>query len=107
MNTDTDLNGPDPINHDPELPTGGSLTANEKEAAELILRLQETLKGAVSSRQDLNCATRLLYSLESLGITPTSLAYQELDRLRRVWKKRQRAQDDIDRWMIAHGHPLY
>jgi hypothetical protein len=35
------------------------------------------------------------------------LAYQELDRLRKVWKKRVLAQNDIDRWMIAHGHPIY
>jgi hypothetical protein len=106
MNTDTDLNELDPFEYEPELLTGESLTANEKKAAELILRLQETLGGTVSSRRNLNCATRLLYSLESLGITPASLAYQELDRLRRVWKKRLIAQEDIDRWMIAHGHPI-
>jgi hypothetical protein len=107
MNTDTDLNEPDPVNYDPELLTESSLTANEKRAATLISELQQALAGAVSSRRDLNCATRLLYSLESLGTTPTSLAYQEIDRLRRVWKRRLRAQDDIDRWLIAHGHPLY
>jgi hypothetical protein len=107
MNTDSDLNEPDPFNYDPELLTEGSLTTNEKKAATLISELQQTLAGAVSSRGDLNCATRLLYSLESLGITPASLTYQEIDRLRRVWKKRRRAQEDIDRWLIAHGHPLY
>ena len=107
MNTDTDLNEPDHLNHDAEQLTEASLTANEKRAATLISELQQTLAGAVSSRRDLNCATRLLYSLESLGITPDSLAYQEMDRLRRVWKTRLRAQEDIDRWLIAHGHPLY
>jgi hypothetical protein len=107
MNTNTDLNKPDPLDHDDERLAEASLTANEKRTATLISQLQQTLAGAVSSKRDLNCATHLLYSLESIEITPNTLAYQELDRLRKVWKKRVLAQNDIDRWMIAHGYPIY
>jgi hypothetical protein len=102
MNHNTDFAKPTVNNDDPH-----SLTANEKKSGRLIFLLQKTLGCAVSSKRDLNKASQLLLSLESLDINPASLAYQELERLRNIWTKRLRAQEDLDRWLIAHGYPIY
>jgi hypothetical protein len=75
-------------------------------AATLLCNLQQMFDRRVSSRKDLRDATQMLYRLEGLRIHPASAAYQELDRLRAIWKHRLSAQDDIDRWMIRHGHPV-
>jgi hypothetical protein len=77
-------------------------------AAELIIALKQLFDDrSVSSRRDLTYATSVLAALEGLPINRASEAYGELERLRRIWKNRLRAQEDIDRWMIQHGHPLY
>jgi hypothetical protein len=74
------------------------LTANERKAADLIIVLKGLFDGKpVVSGRDLVVAYRIITILESIGINRSSLAYQEMDRLQRVWKKRQRAQDEIDR----------
>lgn len=81
---------------------------DEDKAAEMILSLKQMFDDtSVSSRRDLASATRLLASLEDLHINRASEAYAEINRLKAVWQKRRRAQDDIDRWMVEHGHPVY
>lgn len=97
FNTD-DLTKPAPNNHDHD----------EGRAAELIIALKQLFDDRpVSSRRDLTYATSVLAALEDLRISRASEAHGEIDRLRRLWKNRLRAQDDVDRWMIEHGHPLY
>jgi hypothetical protein len=76
-------------------------------AAELIPVLQQMFERRVSNRRQLNDATDMFYVLEGLRINRASEAWGEVLRLKRIWKYRLSAQDDIDRWMIEHGHPLY
>jgi hypothetical protein len=81
---------------------------DESKAAEMLLALKHLFDDhRVSTRSQLNEATRMFCALEGLHILRSSDAYDEITRLRQVWKYRLVAQDDIDRWMIEHGHPLY
>jgi hypothetical protein len=74
----------------------------------LLLELKTLLDDKlVNSRAELGRCTQMLYGLEGLHINRRSDANDEIQRLKRIWKHRLEAQDDIDRWMIAHGHPLY
>ena len=69
---------------------------DEHRAAELIIALKQLFDDRpVSSRRDLTYATSLLAALEGLRINRACDAYGEIDRLRRVWKKRLRAQEDV------------
>ena len=45
--------------------------------------------------------------LESVHINRRSPAYAEYERLKKIWRKRQESQWDIDRWMIGKGYPIY
>jgi hypothetical protein len=67
------------------------LTDGEREAAELIISLKLFLMASQFIPRDLERSRRIIRALESLGIDRASLAYAELNRLRRVWKKRQHA----------------
>jgi hypothetical protein len=97
-NNASTYNSDEPAGHVPD----------EDKAAEMIHILKQMFDGtSVSSRRDLTSATRLLAALEDLHINRASEAYAEINRLKAVWKKRRRAQDDIDRWMVEHGHPVY
>jgi hypothetical protein len=81
---------------------------DENKAAEILLILKRLFDDRkVSSKRELNDATRLFCTLEGLHINRRSDAYGEIERLKRVWKTRQMAQADIDRWMIQKGYPLY
>jgi hypothetical protein len=96
VNTD-DFAKPATTNHDHD----------EYRAAKLIIALKQLFDDVpVSCRRDLTYATGLLAALEGLRINRASEAYGEIDRLRRVWKKRLRAQEDVDRQMVERGHPL-
>lgn len=68
---------------------------NHHNAAELIIALKQLFDDRpVSCRRDLDHATRILAALEGLRINRASPAYGEIDRLRLVWQKRRRAQED-------------
>lgn len=101
MNTDNELD----YNFDE--PEDDSHRQDENEPADLIIRLRILFERSVSTRGQLNAATDILYQLEGLHINHQSDAWREMERLKRMWKTRLRAQEDIDRWMIQHGHPIY
>lgn len=101
MNIDTELD----YNFDE--PAGDPHTQDEAEAADLIIRLRALFEHRVSTRSQLNTATDILYQVERLHINRQSDAWREVERLKRIWKTRLRAQEDIDRWMIQHGHTTY
>ena len=89
-------------------PAPNNQANDEHRAAELIIALKQVFDNtSVSSRRDLNYATNALCALEGLHVNWALEAYGEIERLRRIWKTRLRAQEDIDRWMIQHGHPPY
>jgi hypothetical protein len=85
--------------------TEAELARDEEKAAQLILELKVIFDNhpLPPSSRELAYAARLLATLEGLHLNRASEAYGEIERLRRVWKKRRRAQDDIDCWMIEHG----
>lgn len=101
MNIDTELD----CNFDE--PADDPHSQDEDEAADLIIRLRILFERPVSTRSQLHTATNILYQVERLCINRQSDAWREVERLRRMWKTRLQAQDDIDRWMIQHGHPPY
>jgi hypothetical protein len=80
---------------------------DEQKAAEIIPVLQQMFERPVSNRRQLNDATDMFYILEGLRINRASEAWGEVLRLKFIWKYRLSAQNDIDRWMVEHGHPLY
>jgi hypothetical protein len=73
----------------------------------VLVTLQRLFERRVSSKRGFNDATQLLLMLESLRINRRSDAYSEYLRLKNIWRKRQEAQWDIDRWMIRKGYPIY
>jgi hypothetical protein len=101
MNADTELD----YNFDE--PADDPHAQDENKAADLIIRLLGVFERPVSTKSQLNTATDILYQLERLHINHQSDAWSEVERLKRLWKTRLRAQEDVDRWLIARGHPLY
>jgi hypothetical protein len=101
MNSDTELD----YNFDE--PADDPYTRDEDRAADFIIQLRALFERRVSTRSQLNTATDILYRVERLHINRQSDAWTEVQRLKRIWKTRLRAQEDIDRWMIKHGHPTY
>jgi hypothetical protein len=87
-----------------------SMERDQGQVVCLLLALKTFLDDKkVNSRGELARCTDMFLALERLKILQSSDAYQEILRLRRVWKYRLEAQADIDRWMHRYqpGTPLY
>ena len=78
-----------------------------EKAQAIILVLMRMFEHRVSSRRDLRDATQMFYQLEGLHINHSSDAWGEVERLKRIWKTRLRAQDGIDHWCTSHGYAAY
>jgi hypothetical protein len=94
MSTDTELD------YKFDEPADDPHAQDDNKAADLIIRLLGLFERPVSTKSQLNTDTDILYQLESLHINHQSVAWSEVERLKRIWKTRLRAQDDVDRWMI-------
>lgn len=101
MNTNTDCD------YDFDEPADDPHAQDEDKAADLIIRLQQLFEGHISTRGQLSEATNILYRLQGLRINRSSDAWGEVERLKRIWKHRIRAQEDIDNWCTSHGYAAY